>query len=354
MPNNLDNILEAIKPSDEQWIKRSIEHFNTVAKPISGMGIFEPIIAKVAGIQADINVDISKRCLLVFCSDNGVVKQGISQSDSSVTIEIAKSIVKGTSSVAVMAKRANCDIYAFDVGMKEDVEGCIKRKYMYSTNDISNTYAMTRNNVENIITDSINMVKDLKKRGYKIIATGEAGIGNTTTTAAVSSVLLNLSPEKVTGKGAGLTDEGLKHKIDIIKKAIEINRPNPADPVDVLAKVGGADIAAMCGVFLGGAVYGMPILMDGVISAVSAFTAYKLCNTVKDYIIPSHMSREPAMTKICEELDVTPPIYAEMHLGEGCGAIMMLPLLDLSLEVYNNAARFDDINVEQYEDYEKR
>jgi len=350
-PNLLEDYINFIEKTNKEYIKKCSDRFDTVAKPLGGLGAFEGLVSKIGGIQETVDVNIYKRCLLVFCSDNGVVKQNISQSDSSVTLEIAKSLVRGSSSVAVMAKKENCDTYVIDVGMIEDVEGCIKKKYCYSTNDISDTYAMLRKDTEKIIIDSINMVKELKEKGYKIIATGEAGIGNTTTSAAVASALLDLEPEIVTGKGAGLTTDGLKHKIEIVKRAIDINNPNNDDPIDVLSKLGGGDIVAMTGVFLGGAIYKIPIIMDGVISSVAALCANRLSPLVKDYIIPSHMSMEPAMKKVCEELELKAVIHADMHLGEGTGAVMMLPLLDLALTVYNDAAKFTDINVEQYEDY---
>ena len=176
------------------------------------------------------------------------------------------------------------------------------------------------------------------------------GIGNTTTSSAVASVLLDQPVETMTGRGAGLTSEGLNRKVAAIKKAIELNRPDPADPVDVLAKVGGLDIAGMAGVFIGGAALGMPVVMDGFISCVSALIAVKICPQVQDYIIASHVSKEPAAHLILKELDKEAIIHAGMCLGEGTGAVALFPLMDLSCAVYNSMSTFGDINVEQYEE----
>ena len=194
------------------------------------------------------------------------------------------------------------------------------------------------------------MKRELKGKGYQVLATGEMGIGNTTTSSAVASVLLGKPVEDMTGRGAGLSGEGLGRKINAIKKAIALNNPDRADVIDVLAKVGGLDIAGMTGVFIGGAALGMPVVMDGFISCVSALIAVKICPQVSDYIIASHVSKEPAAHLILKELDKEAIIHAGMCLGEGTGAVALFPLMDLSCAVYNSMSTFGDINVEQYEE----
>lgn len=194
------------------------------------------------------------------------------------------------------------------------------------------------------------MAEELKGKGYQVLATGEMGIGNTTTSSAVASVLLGKPVEDMTGRGAGLSGEGLVRKINAIKKAIALNNPDRADVIDVLAKVGGLDIAGMTGVFIGGAALGMPVVMDGFISCVSALIAVKICPQVSDYIIASHVSKEPAAHLILKELDKEAIIHAGMCLGEGTGAVALFPLMDLSCAVYNSMSTFGDINVEQYEE----
>ena len=196
--------------------------------------------------------------------------------------------------------------------------------------------AMTREQAIKGIEAGIAMAQELKEKGYQVLATGEMGIGNTTTSSAVASVLLGKPVEDMTGRGAGLSGEGLLRKINAIKKAIALNNPDRSDAIDVLAKVGGYDIAGMTGVYIGGAALGMPVVMDGFISCVAALVAVKICPQISDYIIASHVSKEPAAHMILKELDKEAVIHAGMCLGEGTGAVTLFPLIDLSCAVYNS------------------
>lgn len=358
---SLNEVCDRIASIDKQIIKNSKAHWDSIAKPIEGLGRMEELVTRIAGAQGDVNADIGKKAVVVFCADNGVVKKGVTQVDSSVTGNIVRSLVRGTASVAVMAKQAGADCFVADVGVLTDEEGAINLKLMHGTNDISEGPAMTREIAIKTMENAANLIFDLKDKGYKIVATGEAGIGNTTTTAAVASALLGLDPEITTGKGSGLTDAALLNKIEVIKKSLSVNghanvsRNNKEAgkqrdfAIDVLYKVGGLDIAAMAGAYLGAAACGMPIVMDGVISSVAALVAYMINPLVKDYIIPSHMSSEPAMVKICEILGIEPVVYAGMHLGEGTGAVLMLAMLDNVISVYHDGASFETIDVDQYE-----
>ena len=209
---------------------------------------------------------------------------------------------------------------------------------------------MTRGHAIRGIEAGIAMAEELKEKGYQVLATGEMGIGNTTTSSAVAAVLLGKPVEDMTGRGAGLTSEGLVRKINAIKKAIALNNPDRSDAIDVLAKVGGLDIAGMVGVFIGGAALGMPVVMDGFISCVSALIAVKICPQVSDHILASHVSKEPAAQLLLKELGKEAIIHAGMCLGEGTGAVALFPMMDLSCAVYNSMSTFGDINVEQYEE----
>ena len=196
------------------------------------------------------------------------------------------------------------------------------------------------------------LIYDRKEQGYRLIATGEMGIGNTTTSSAVASVLLGAPVEEMTGRGAGLSSEGLRRKIDAIKTGIELHRPNPEDPVDVLAKVGGLDIAGMVGLFLGGALRHIPVLMDGFISCVAALIAIRLCPNADGYILASHLSKEPAARRLLDAMGKEAMIQAQMRMGEGTGAVAAFSLLDQAVTVYRTMSTFDDINLEQYEHLE--
>ena len=342
--------LKYIESTDKKFSELSHSKWNSVAKPLGSLGIFEEMVEKIAAIQQTADVDISKRTVVVMCADNGVTAEGVTQTDGEVTALCAEAIGNGTSNINVLADVYGADVIAVDIGIARDVD-CVSvknRKIMYGTGNIAKGLAMSRDEAEKAICTGMDIVRELADLGTGIIITGEMGIGNTTTSAAVSSVLLGLSPEAVTGRGAGLSDAGLLRKVKAVRQAIEINRPDVNDAVDIISKVGGLDIAGMTGLFLGGAVYGIPVVIDGVISAVSAVLAYKLTPACIDYMLPSHVSDEPAGKLLLDMIGLRAPLEAGMRLGEGTGGAMLLPLLDGALSVYNNSHRFDDIGIERY------
>jgi nicotinate-nucleotide--dimethylbenzimidazole phosphoribosyltransferase len=246
-----------------------------------------------------------------------------------------------------MAKTVNADVILADMGMfkKLDKSGILDYHIADGTADLSLGAAMTSEQCEKAIQYGIDIVRDAKANGYKLLATGEMGIGNTTTSSAIAAVLLGESVESVTGRGAGLSDEALDRKIAVIKRGIDVNAPNPADAFDVLRKLGGFDIAGLCGVYLGGAIYGIPIIIDGFISAVAALTALRLCPSSKQVMLASHISAEPAARMVLDALELTPVIHAGMRLGEGTGAVALIPLLDQIIAVYNELMTFADIGM---------
>ena len=319
-----------------------------VAKPLNSLGQLENLIVKIAGMQETADVRIDRRCALVFCGDHGVVAEGVSQSGSEVTALVARSIAEGTANINLMASVSGTDVFAVDMGMIGDAPGVIDRKIARGTNNMAQGPAMIREQAERALQAGAGLVGEMKAKGYKLIATGEMGIGNTTASTAMACALLGFAPEELTGRGAGLSDAGLVRKRSAIERALRVNQPDPADPVDVLAKLGGYEIAGMAGAFLGGAKYRVPIVIDGVISAVAALTAARLCPESVDFMLPSHMSREPAALRIMDELGLKPIIHADMALGEGTGAVAVLPLLDMALRVYHGTHTFDDLGMDAY------
>ena len=219
---------------------------------------------------------------------------------------------------------------------------------------MANGPAMTYEQAQCALQAGIDLAGEMKEKGYQIILTGEMGIGNTTASTAMTCALLGFAPEELTGRGAGLSDAGLLRKRNAIKRALSVNRPDSNDPVDVLAKVGGLEIAGMAGAFLGGVKHRVPIVIDGVISAVAALVAARICPEAKDFMLPSHMSREPAALRIMDELNLKPIIHADMALGEGTGAVALLPLLDMALRVYHGPHTFDDLGMAAYTPQEEQ
>ena len=319
-----------------------------VAKPLHSLGRLEELIVQIAGIQQTADVRIDKRCALVFCADHGVVAEGVSQSGSEVTALVAKSIAEGPANINLMASISGTDVFAVDMGMLTPVEGTLNRRIAAGTRNMACMPAMTAKQAEEALQAGIDLVGEMKKRGYQLIATGEMGIGNTTASTAMACALLNCTPEELTGRGAGLSDAGLLRKRSIIARALQNHQPDANDPVDVLAKVGGFEIAGMAGAFLGGMKHGVPVIVDGVISAVAALTAVRLCPNAEECMLASHMSREPAMVRIMEELNLHPVVHADMALGEGTGAVALIPMLDMALKVYHGPHTFDDLGMEAY------
>lgn len=340
--------IKKITHADENAVSKAKEHWNGVAKPLGSLGLIEEQITKIAGIIGSENVDLSKRTAVVMCADNGVVCENVTQSPSDVTAVVAKAVAEGKSNINLMADCFNTQTIAVDVGMNVDVEGTICRKTAYGTKNIAVGAAMTEKQAKAAICAGMDIVRDLSEQGVKIIVSGEMGIGNTTTAAAISCVLLDRKPEEITGRGAGLSSEGLERKIAVIKRAIEVNKPQKDNPIDILAKLGGFDIAGMTGLFLGGAVYRVPVVIDGVISAASAALAAEICPLCRDYMLASHTSEEPAAKGLLEKLNLKAPISAGLRLGEGTGAVLLLPMLDAALAVYNSSHRFSELPIEQY------
>lgn len=346
----LSELCSSIPPLNEAAMAQARNKWNSVAKPLGSLGKLEELVTQLAGITGTPLVDITRKAVVVFCADNGVVAEGVTQCGQEVTAAVARSMARGSSSVCRMARVAGASVVPVDIGMAEQVDEpqllqrCIRR----GTDNLALGPAMSRAEAERAILTGAELAKTLKEQGYQLLATGEMGIGNTTTSSAVISVLLNLPPEQVTGRGAGLSSAGLERKITAIRRTIGVNCPNPADPVDVVSRVGGLDIAGMIGLYLGGARWGIPVLMDGFISAAAAFCAVRLCPQVQAYLLPSHQSDEPATKLVMQALGLSPVLHAGMRLGEGTGAVALMPLLDMALAVYREAGSFDDIEMEAY------
>lgn len=355
-----EEALKKIEGLNEKAVEESRIHWDSIAKPLRSLGLLEEAVIKMAGITGDIKVELRKKALIIMCADNGVIKENVTQTGCEVTAGVTENFTKEKATVSIMAKVSGVDIFPVDIGIYRDMEDSLKayeeikpfrildRKIAYGTENMFEGPAMSREQAIKAIEVGIDMVRYMKESGYNIVATGEMGIGNTTTSSAIASVLLNEEVENVTGRGAGLSSEGLQRKINVIKESIRINKPDVNDSVDVLSKLGGYDIAGLVGVFIGGAVYRIPIVIDGFISAVSALVASRIEPKVIDYMLPSHVSKEPAGRMLIDALNLKPFITCEMCLGEGSGAVALFPLLDMACAVYNGMSSFEEAGVKQY------
>lgn len=344
----LEETMQKIRPVDAAAMAAAKQHWDGLGKPLGSLGRLEKALIQIAGIQRTGDVHIDRKALVIMCADNGVVEEGVTQCGQEVTATVAENFLDEKSCVAIMCRRAGTKICPVDIGMAVDTPRVEKRKIAYGTKNMAKEPAMTREQAVQALEVGIHMVEELKEKGYGIIATGEMGIGNTTTSSAVTAVLLEQDPAKVTGRGAGLSGTGLKKKISVIRDAIALHKPKKEDPIDVLAKVGGLDIAGMAGVFLGGAACRIPVVADGFISCVAALCAIRICPAVKDYVITSHKSKEPATVMILEALDIPVFLDCDMCLGEGTGAVTIYPILDMALAVYGGMCTFSDNQMENY------
>lgn len=340
-----------IAPPNEEIRKRIRGRWDNVAKPIDGMGRFEPLTAQIGAICGTEEIDISRKAVIIMCADNGIVEEGISQSGQEVTLAVAKNMGRGKSSVGRMAKSLGACTIPVDIGINctETVPGVLDRKIRRGTRNFMKEPAMTREEAVRSIFTGIEMVARCRDEGYQILATGEMGIGNTTTSAAVAAALFGCEAAEVTGRGAGLSDGKLAHKREIIGKAIALYGLNGADALRILMTVGGFDIGGLAGVCIGGGIFHMPIVLDGVISMVAALLAERILPGTREYLIPSHKGKEPAVERLAKELGLTPVIDGCMALGEGTGAVMMFALLDMALSVYREGSSFGDIGMERYQ-----
>ena len=347
----LEKLLKQIEPEDAATREAAHRHWNSCAKPLGGLGMLETALEDIAALTGSADIDIRERAVLVLCADNGVVCQGVTQSPSSVTAIVTENLAARRTSVCHMARVANCRVVPVDMGVLDfpGVPGVLSRRIGNGTADISVGPAMTRTQAEQAVLTGIELVREQAEQGTRLLATGEMGIGNTTTSSAVASVLLERPVEEMTGRGAGLSNEGLTRKIAVIRQALACNQPDRDDILDILCKVGGFDIAGMCGIFLGGALYRVPVLIDGFISAVAALCALRLCPAAGKAMLASHVSAEPAGHLVLEALGKQPLITAGMHLGEGTGAVAAMPLLDMACAVYHGCYTFDDGGIEAYQ-----
>ena len=347
--NELMTLLRTVTPPYEAARAAAHAHWAALAKPLGGLGALETMIEDAAALTGNAAPAFERRAVLVLCADNGVVAQGVSQTDATVTRAVLENLVARRTSVCRMAAAARCAVVPVDMGIAgAPVAGAADYRIAPGTCDFTVGPAMTRAQAVQAIAAGLALVRAQKRAGVQLLATGEMGIGNTTTSSAVASVLLGRPVAEMTGRGAGLSDAGLRRKIEVIERGIAVNRPDAADPLGVLAALGGFDIAGLCGVFLGGAFEKIPIVMDGFISSVAALCAVRLCPGADKAVFASHASAEPAARLVLEELHKKPLITADLHLGEGTGAVASLPLWDMALAVYHGCYSFAEGGIEPY------
>lgn len=344
MQKEVDALVREVLPLDRSAMTAAEEYQARLAKPPGSLGRLEEISIQLAGITGHVHNALNKKQLLVFAADNGVVAEGVSSAPQSVTKQQTINLMRGKTGAAVLAKHFGCGLTVCDVGVNADIyeSTVLNRKIAYGTQNICTGPAMTREQTLQAILTGAEIARTVDA---DVIGVGEMGIGNTTTSSAVLAVLLGADVEAVTGRGGGITEESFRKKKAVIRTAIEVNRPDRDDVVGVLSKVGGFDLAAMCGAFLGAAAARRPAVIDGLISAAAALCAVRLCPNVRGYLVPSHASFEIGYRLAMEAMDLRPLFDLGMRLGEGSGCPLAFQVLDAACAVTNDMATFDEAGI---------
>jgi nicotinate-nucleotide--dimethylbenzimidazole phosphoribosyltransferase len=384
----LFDTIKKIKPLDKNRMEEKEKELNSLLKTPKGLGKLEKLAIWLEGIDKNYKPD--KKMVLVMAADNGVEQEKVSKSKRVITQYVVEAMLNGKSSINALGMVYNADIKVVDLGIdkssdiknKINFKGIIDKKIMeFGTNNISKEAAMTYEQAVKAIETGIEMVDEFVKDGYNLFATGEMGIGNTTTSSAVLKVLTDLPIDEIVGYGSGIDDKTLEHKKNVIKKAIQVNglldffeksknakgkkkirkeqgnmdfeskinfenfktEESQKSIINVLAKVGGLDIAGMAGTYLGCAKNRVPVVIDGFISAVSALIAYKICPVSREFMIASHLSEEPGMKYIMKELNLEPMLFMNMKLGEGTGAVMMFPVIEGACNITGVVRKYPDV-----------
>lgn len=369
----LERYLEQITPCEQRAMEAAKKRWDSVAKPLGSLGMLEEDLIKIAGICGrERELGLKRAALAVFCADHGVTAEGVTQTGREVTRIVAENFTKDATSAAIMCRTAGIDVFPVDIGMDCETIGVKElkpfsltdRKIAAGSKNIRFEPAMNVSQCRNAILSGIQIAGALKEQGYGLLLSGEMGIGNTTPSSALSCVLTGISPEEATGRGAGLSSGGLARKKEVVRDAVErffsahpeIGREHPVsgaeETLTLLSELGGFEIAGMTGLFLGGAVFHLPVILDGFISSVAALLAVSMKKEAADYMLASHVSMEPAGKRVLECLGFSAPLHCKMHLGEGSGAAALVPLLRMGEAVYEQMGTFEDIHVTPYEHYE--
>ncbi len=344
----LNQTLSKIEGLNLDVKEKAKQRIDMLIKPQGSMGKLEEIAEQLCGITGELFPEIRGKSVIVMCGDHGVCEEGVAAAPQQVTVMQTMNFAKGVTGVCALAKQANADIRIVDIGIATDVDSdkITNRKIKYGTNNISKGPAMTREEAIKSLEVGIEIATEEIQKGNNLIATGEMGIGNTTPSSAIVSVVGKASPEEVTGVGANLPEDKLINKIEVIKRSIEINNPDSNDGIDILAKVGGLEIGGMAGVMLAGAAHRVPIVVDGFISTAAALIACTIEPKVREFLIPSHSSKEKAAGFASKLLDFKPMLDMNMRLGEGSGAVLAFNIIEAATYMNKEMITFQESGID--------
>ncbi len=344
---NFLDALQEISPLDQEAMLQAEKHWDNLTKPPKSLGKLEDLVIRLAGIQKNPKPQINKKCVLCYAGDHGVVEEGVSPSQQIVTAEMVRNFVNGGAAISVLSDMAGAELKVINTGMANLVDhpAVIQKSIASGTANMAKGPAMTEEQALQALNLGFEMAEAAIDDGVDLLITGEMGVGNTTAASAIYSCMIGVNPIEVTGTGAGLPSNRLAHKASIIQQALDINTPSPQDPLSVLKSVGGFELAAMVGTMVAGAALRCPVVVDGFISGAAAVIAMTFHEQVRAFLIFSHSSGEKGFQEVCRRFQITPLVDLDMHLGEGTGAAMIMPLIDNSLACFHRMATFAEAGV---------
>lgn len=345
--NELREWIGRIRPLDDTAMKAAAAHLDRLTKPQGSLGKLEWVARRCAGITGEVVPELGRKAVIVMAGDHGVCAEGVSAFPAEVTPQMVMNFVAGGAAVNVLARQAGAEVVCVDVGVNAELAHprLRSRNVRRGTGNIAREAAMTPAEAVAAIRAGWETVAELAEAGFRLFATGEMGIGNTTPSAAMMVALTGADVSQAVGRGTGIDDERLLHKQQVVRTAIATNKPDGSDPLDVLAKVGGLEIAGLVGVILGAAAHRCPVVIDGFISSAAALVAARLTPIAADYMIASHLSQEYGHRRLLEAVGLSPMLQMDMRLGEGTGAALVFPMIDAALAIMREMATFDSAGV---------
>lgn len=344
----LEDVRRTISGPDETIRAKVAARLDAKTKPPRSLGRLEDLACAVAAIQRTEHPNVRRKAIVVMAADHGVAAAGVSAYPQEVTGQMVLNFAAGGAAICVLARQIGAEVVIVDMGCVTPGKGrsvVLDRRIASGTRDFTKGPAMSREDALKAIESGIAVASDLASREVSLLGLGEMGIGNTTAASAIAAAFLGVPPEEVTGRGTGVDDPGYQRKLEAIRKALEVNRPNPKDAVDVLAKVGGFEIAGLVGVTIGAAARNIPVVTDGLIATAAALAAAHLVPAVRRYLLPSHGSVEIGHHRLLDALGLKPLLDLEMRLGEGTGAALAMLLVEASIRILDEMATFESAGV---------
>lgn len=348
--SGIERIRTRIVPVQKSLYDIAQKRLDSLTKPQGSLGRLEEFARRVVAISGEAMPVMDRKVIFTFAGDHGVAADGVSAYPKEVTPQMVFNFLRGGAGINVLARHAGAEVVVVDIGVDHDfgdVPGLVSKKVVRGTRNMRTGPAMTRNEAEQCIQAGIDLAQEYAKRGYRIFGTGDMGIGNTTPSSAIASVLTNTPVKNVTGRGTGINDESLLRKIAIIEESIAVNRPDPKDPLDVLAKVGGAEIGGIAGLILGAAANRVPVIVDGFISTAGAMIACEIEPATVDYLFSAHFSVEQGQRAMLGKMGLVPILDFSLRLGEGTGAALAMQMIEAGVKIYREMATFGEAGVSE-------